>query len=102
MIDSLSLINTRVVNGQLEEQHFELSREQKDALMNIYDLYDNNEELKKKVVERFMDEWKKRKALASLCEWWDSIPILFEITAVGKVLAHSNAQRCDKSIPPME
>lgn len=49
-----------------------------------------------------MDEWKKRKALASLCEWWDSIPILFEITAVGKVLAHSNAQRCDKSIPPME
>lgn len=101
-IDSLTLINARKVNGQLVERHFEPSREQKDALMNIYDLYDNNEELKQKVVVRFMDEWKKRRALASLREWWDNIPISFEITAVGKVLAHSNAQRCDKSIPPME
>ena len=50
--------------------------------MNIYDLYDDDGELKNKVIERFMDEWKKRKALASLCEWWDSIPILFEITVV--------------------
>lgn len=101
-IDSLRLVNTRVINGQLEERYFELSKEQKDVLVNIYDLYDNNEELKKKVDERFMDEWKKRKTLASLCEWWDSIPILFEITAVGNVLAHSNAQRCDKSIPSMD
>ena len=101
-IDSLGLINRKVVNGQLEERHFELSREQKDVLGNIYDLYDNNEELKKKVVEKFMVEWQKRKALAYLCEWWNSIPNIFEITAVGKVLAHSNAQRCDKSIPPME
>lgn len=101
-IDSLRLVNTRVINGQLEERYFELSKEQKDVLVNIYNLYDNNEELKKKVDERFMDEWKKRKTLASLCEWWDSIPILFEITAVGNVLAHSNAQRCDKSIPSMD
>ena len=101
-IDSLGLINRKVVNGQLEERHFELSKEKKDVLGNIYDLYDNNEELKKKVVEKFMVEWQKRKALAYLCEWWNSIPNIFEITAVGKVLAHSNAQRCDKSIPPME
>lgn len=101
-IDSLSLVNMKVVNGRLEKQHFELSREQKDVLEEVFDLYDTNEELKKKVVDRFMCEWKKRKALASLCEWWDNIPIAFQITAVGKVLAHSNAQRCDKSIPPLE
>lgn len=101
-IDSLSLVNMQVVNGQLERRHFDLSREQKDVLEEVFDLYDTNEELKKKVVDRFMGEWKKRKALASLCEWWDSIPIAFQITAVGKVLAHSNAQRCDKNIPPLE
>lgn len=101
-VNSLGIINRKTINGQLKEKHFELSKEQKDVLMNIYDLYDDDGELKNKVIERFMDEWKKRKALASLCEWWDSIPILFEITAVGDVLAHSNAQRCDKSIPPME
>jgi len=101
-IDSLKLVNMKVVNGQLEKRHYELSKEQKNVLEEVFDLYDTNEELKKKVVDRFMSEWKKRKALASLCEWWDSIPIVFQITAVGKVLAHSNAQRCDKSIPPLE
>lgn len=101
-IDSLRLVNMKVVNGQLEKRHFELSREQKDVLEEVFDLYDTNVELKKKVVDRFMGEWKKRKALSSLCEWWDNIPIVFQITAVGKVLAHSNAQRCDKSIPPLE
>ena len=101
-IDSLRLVNTSVINGQLEKRYSELSKEQKNVLVTIYNLYDNNEELKKKVDERFMDEWKKRKTLASLCEWWDSIPISFEITAVGNVLAHSNAQRCDKSIPSMD
>lgn len=101
-IDALKIVNREVVNGQFEERYFELSKVQKNVLEEVFELYDTNEELKKKVVDRFMGEWKKRKALASLCEWWDSIPIVFQITAVGKVLAHSNAQRCDKSIPPLE
>lgn len=100
-IDFLRFVNMEV-NGQLEKRHFEPSKAQKAVLEEVFDLYDTNEELKRKVVDRFMDEWKKRKVLASLCEWWDSIPITFEITAVGEVLAHSNAQRCDKSIPPMK
>lgn len=101
-IDSLKIVNRKVVNGQLEERYFDLSREQKGVLEEVFELYDTNEELKKKVVDGFMNEWKKRKTLAALCEWWDGIPMAFQITAVGKVLAHSNAQRCDKSIPPLE
>ena len=37
-----------------------------------------------------------------IAKWWNEIPMAFDITAVGTVLAHANAQRCDSSIPPLE
>lgn len=101
-IDLLQLMNAQTINGQANISYINLSSNQKAVLQEIYGLYDNSEELKKKVVENFTNEWKKRKALMTLCEWWDNIPVLFDITAVGTVLAHANAQRCDKSIPPLE
>lgn len=102
-INSLQLISKPIVNGQqFGEIHIDLSEEQKSMLGKIYDLYDKNDELKKEVSKRFMDEWNKRNALLMLKDWWDNIPVSFSITAVGTVLAHANAQRCDQSIPPLE
>lgn len=54
------------------------------------------------VTENFSLEWKKRETLSSLLKWWNDIPMAFDITTVGTVLAHANAQRCDSSIPPLE
>lgn len=80
----------------------EISNEQRSILEQIYDLYDKNEEQKKMVTENFSLEWKKRETLSSLLKWWNDIPMAFDITTVGTVLAHANAQRCDSSIPPLE
>lgn len=52
--------------------------------------------------DNFALEWKKRETLNLLLKWWNEIPMAFDITAVGTVLAHANAQRCDSSIPPLE
>ena len=34
-------------------------------------------------------------------KWWDSIGVSFNITSVGRILAHSNALRCDNTLPPI-
>ena len=52
-------------------------------------------------VNKFMEEWNKRTNLKILREWWDNINVSIELTSVGKVLAHANAQRCDKRLPPL-
>jgi len=80
--------------------HIPLSEEQKDALKSIYDLYNDDETIKQQNVVSFMEEWDKRPNLKNLREWWDNISTSFQLTSVGKVLAHSNAQRCDKNLPP--
>ncbi|MBC7751153.1 MAG: hypothetical protein H7Z73_05460 [Candidatus Saccharibacteria bacterium] len=79
-----------------------LSEEQRKALDSIYELYKQDSNMKQQYINLFMEEWNKRPNLKMLREWWDNIGTAVQITAVGKVLAHSNAQRCDKTLPPMD
>jgi len=78
-----------------------LTKDQIKAINSIYDLYSKDKKLKQNNIDSFMDEWEKRLNLKPLKEWWDKIPIRLNITSVGKVLAHSNAQRCDRTLPPL-
>lgn len=101
-IDSLTLQQQIPMNGTLINIPVQLSEEQKNALKNIYDLYKQDETVKQENIKVFMQEWDRRQNLKTLREWWDSIGINIQLTSVGKVLAHSNAQRCDKNLPPLD
>lgn len=91
----------KLTEGQSIIAPFKLSEEQIKAIDSIYDLYSKDDNLRQTHIALFMNEVDKRPNLKILREWWDKIPVSFTITSVGKVLAHSNAQRCDKSLPPL-
>jgi hypothetical protein len=101
-LDRTSLNQQFNHGGQLINNSIKLTDEQIKAVNSIYDLYSQDSNLKKSNIDLFMKEWDKRPSLKVLKEWWDDIPFSITITAVGKVLAHSNAQRCDKKLPPMD
>ena len=98
-INNISLEHQVMQKGNLNTVSVKLSEAQKKAIYNIYDLYSEDGNLKQNNINLFMAEWDKRPNLKTLREWWDDIPTSFTITSVGSVLAHSNAQRCDKSLP---
>lgn len=100
-IDSLTLQQQVFHQGQLISIPMKLSQEHIDAINSIYDLYSSDANQKQKNIELFMVEWDKRPSLKVLKDWWDNIPMMLNITAAGKVLAHSNAQRCDNQLPPL-
>ncbi|MGE4397041.1 MAG: LPO_1073/Vpar_1526 family protein [Sulfurimonas sp.] len=100
-IDSIALNQQVLHGGNVVVVSVKLSEGQVKAINSIYDLYIQDNGLKQKNINAFMEEWDKRPNLKVLKEWWDNIPASFTITSAGKVLAHSNAQRCDKSLPPM-
>ena len=70
-----------------------------DAFEKVLTLYDSSNEKKELVTKVFMEEIKSRKALKKIYEFWNKIPRAIEITPIGRVLAHANAQRCDSGIP---
>lgn len=100
-ISSLTLQQQMPHNGSMILVHTALSEEQVSAINSIYELYKQDSKIKQENIKLFMDEWDKRPNLKILREWWDNIGTSFQITSVGKVLAHSNAQRCDKNLPPL-
>ncbi len=87
--------------GGVTHSQNKLSKEQVDALESVYDLYSQDGERKQKNIQLFIAEWDSRPNLKILREWWDNIGVSVTTTSVGKVLAHSNAQRCDKTLPPL-
>lgn len=100
-IDSITLQQHILQGGNIIIVPVSLSEDQKAAIYSIYDLYDQDNTLKQNNINFFMEEWDKRPSLKVLKDWWDNIPIILTITSAGKVLAHSNAQRCDNNLPPM-
>lgn len=96
-IDSLKLIHQVNYNSSIVS----LEDTEKNVIMSIYDLYEQDAEIRQENVNKFMEEWDKRANLKILRGWWNNIEVSIQLTSVGKVLAHANAQRCDGSLPPL-
>lgn len=100
-ISSLTLQQPTVQNGQLVVISHPISQKQVDAIKSIYNLYKNDNGIKQQNTKQLMIEWDKQPNLKKLKLWWDKMSSSIQITSVGKVLAHSNAQRCDHNLPPL-
>lgn len=100
-IDTQVLHHIFIDNGQFVTNSNPLSKTQIEAMKSIYDLYKQDDSIKQQNIRQLMEEWDKQPNLKKLREWWNKLRFSIQITEVGKVLAHSNAQRCDKSIPPL-
>ena len=79
-----------------------ITNEMKDALYQVFDLYSNDPSLMIQVKHNFMRILDKYEHISKIKQWWDNIPLSIDITAVGRVLAHINAKRCDSNIPDLE
>ena len=75
--------------------------EEKEVFNSIWNMYEKNEKMQKEVNKRFMDRWDSFESLKKVHDFWDSIPTSYDITQVGRILAHTNAKRCDPSLPDL-
>lgn len=100
-IKNLTITQNFVVNGNLIHQENRVNEKEIEALEAVWNLYNTDAEVKKVAVSAFMDEWDSYPSLKKLHIWWNSLPFAFDITHVGTVLAHTNARRCDKTMPEL-
>jgi hypothetical protein len=76
-----------------------ITKEEKEALQRIYDLYDGSG-MSKEDFAQTIDQYGSLKKLRA---WWNTLQgKSIQITSVGRVLAHSNAQRIDRSLPALD
>ena len=78
-----------------------LTVEQNDAVNTVWNMYTKDAKVKRIAQDNFMKLLSSFDSLNELQCWWDRIPGSFHITQVGRVLAHTNAKRCDPKIPDL-
>lgn len=100
-IKSLTMTRNIIVNGQVLSQSSPINEKEISTLEEIWDLYSKDEESKRLAALSFMKEWDSYSSLKNLRVWWDNLSFAFDITHVGTVLAHTNARRCDNTIPEL-
>jgi len=78
-----------------------LNDEQKTAIRKIREFYSQDATLLEQVENNFFNKWDSYEYLHRIRQWWSSIPQAFNLTQVGRILAHTNAKRCDPSVPDL-
>lgn len=98
--DSIDNLLLTVSTSKMQNAHTKVMITDKQAkvLKEVYDMSNKSRVDKQK----FIDELEKRPSLKLLRGWWNNIQQSLQITSAGKVLAHSNAQRIDKNLPPLD
>ena len=73
-----------------------------DVLDSIWELYSNEFDKKEIIKQNYNSLWNQYDNLKRIETWWNSFPTSFTITPIGEVLAHANAQRCNKDVPKFQ
>lgn len=89
-------IGTPPILGTLKRY---LTEEQKKVLHKIFLMYDKDSKLLDSVKENFNKEIRSRENLRTVQDWWNNIPIAFELTSVGRTLAYANLKRLEPTLP---
>lgn len=101
-INDLFYRKTLNVDGLPKIEQVKITQSQKNCLERIFDLYSKNSVLTKKVKENFIKLLRSHKAMASIIDWKNKINIAFNVTSVGKVIAHANAKKIDPMLPDLD
>jgi len=95
VLNKAGILNLSMINLGQRRPINEIER---TALEKVYDLYDEVKIPK----EDFIKEIEKYQNLKKLREWWNKLKDKsIKITSVGRVIAHSNAQRIDSTLPSL-
>lgn len=73
----------------------------KPELKPILEYYSKDKQLLKQVESKFLEIWDSNTNLKDIREWFNSIPLFFRISSVGKALAQTNAKRLYQSFPDL-
>lgn len=89
--------NTSFIKGRISLNELQISN-----IKKIISYYEKDSNKLNQVAEIFNKKWNSLEKLRIIGEWWSKIPYSFDVTSIGNVLAITNAQRIDSTLPKIE
>lgn len=91
----------KLVFADPDGNRMEITDQQVAVLEDVFTSYEKDEVLMSEVKKNIIAIWDSFPTLKTVREWWDDVSGSFSITYIGKVLAHTNAKRCDSTFPDL-
>lgn len=79
-----------------------LNDKQRECLLSIYGMYENDKEVLKKCKKSFIEYLNKFENISKVRVWLKTIKTGLYINSAGKILAHANAKNIDSSLPDFD
>lgn len=89
--------NAPFIHGRVQ-----LNEKQICNIKKIISYYENDAIKLQEISEKFNIKWNSFENLKKIGEWWTKLPCAFGLTSIGKVLAITNAQRIDSTLPKID
>lgn len=89
--------NTPLVHGRVQ-----LNEKQICNITKIISYYENDAIKLQEISEKFNIKWNSYENLKRIGDWLSKLPYSFDLTSIGKVLAITNAQRIDSTLPKID
>ena len=89
--------NTPFIHGRISLNELQISK-----IKQIIGYYENDFAKLNQIYEMFNEKWNSFENLKIIGDWWSKLPYSFGVTSIGKVLAVTNAQRIDSTLPKLE
>ena len=99
-IANLSM-NTRIPNSNVIVRRA-LTDNEAEVIQRVWDMYERDESKRTRIRNELMKKWDSYETLKMVRVWWEALPHSFDITSVGKVLAHANAKRYNEKVPDLD
>lgn len=94
-------MNMRISNSDVVIRR-NLTEAEIRAIQCVWDMYEQDESKRTRIKNEFMRKWDSYASLKMVRLWWDALPHSFDITSVGRVLAHANAKRYNDKVPDLD
>ena len=101
-IKDLSLHQVVNINGIPQIVNVQLTEEQKLCLNQIFELSSKDAVAIKRVKEKFLEQLNSHEPIKQIIEWRNKVGTAFNLTSIGKVIAHANAKKIDKTRPDLD
>ncbi|MBR1550965.1 MAG: hypothetical protein IJ632_01435 [Muribaculaceae bacterium] len=82
--------------------HQDLTAEQDKLIRPFMARYPKDTVMLQQVQARFREQMQQRPHIKQAMDWHDRLPVSLQITAVGRALAHANAQRLHTGLPALK
>ena len=100
--DGFFFTRKQIIDGGVVESEHPISKQQIDCLNRVFDFYEDSPMLQSQVEQNWHNLLCQYAPVRKTMEWWDSLKGNYQLTAVGRTIAHTYAKQIDPNLPDLD